>query len=41
MKQIVNKINSGNVHFFEPGLKKLVKSGFFKGKLKSSINPCV
>ena len=37
--KIVNKINSGNVHFFEPGLKKLVKNGFFK-KIKAFTNPC-
>tara|TARA_B100000886_G_C20412528_1_gene487734 strand:+ start:30 stop:1238 length:1209 start_codon:yes stop_codon:yes gene_type:complete len=39
-EEIVNTINSGNVHFFEPGLKKLVKEMVSLKKLKSNTNPC-
>ena len=38
-KNVVDTINKGEVHFFEPGLKKLVKETVRAKKFKASLTP--
>ena len=38
-KNVVDTINKGKVHFFEPGLKKLVKETIKAKKFKASLTP--
>tara|TARA_B100000886_G_scaffold296523_1_gene223781 strand:+ start:37054 stop:38268 length:1215 start_codon:yes stop_codon:yes gene_type:complete len=38
-KNVVDTINKGKVHFFEPGLENLVKETITEKKFKASLNP--